>query len=63
MTMTTARTWEQALGKIAVRLSAMRERQRNKVMRTLMEMLRDMIFVLAMQFAFRAMLVLRRCNY
>jgi len=32
-------------------------------MRHSVEVLRDTMFVLAMQFAFRAMLVLRRCNY
>jgi len=41
----------------------MRERQGNNIMRHSIDILRDMIFVLAMQFAFRAMLVLRRCNY
>jgi hypothetical protein len=59
----TPKTWEQTAAKIAVRLSAMRERQRDKVMRTLVEALRDMVFVVAMQCAFRAMLVLKRCNY
>jgi len=56
-------TWEQALGRTAVRLSAMRTREGSGVMRNSIEVLRDAMFVVAMQFAFRAMLLLRRCNY
>jgi len=41
----------------------MRTREGSGVMRNSIEVLRDAMFVVAMQVAFRAMLVLRRCNY
>ena len=56
-------TWERAVARAAVRISAMQAHEGNDAMRNSVEMLRDMMFVVAMQFAFRAMLLLRRCNY
>ena len=55
-------TWERAVARAAVRISAMQAHEGNDAMRNSVEMLRDMMFVVAMQFAFRAMLLLRRCN-
>jgi hypothetical protein len=58
-----ANAWERAVARAAVKISAMQAHEGQNAMRNSVEVLRDMMFVLAMQFAFRAMLLLRRCNY
>lgn len=56
-------TWERAIGTAAVRVSGLRAQRGEKAMKHSAETLRDMMFVYAMYIAFRAMVLLRRCNY